>query len=283
MATNNSDVIALNVGGVIYTTLRKTLTKYSDSHLAQMFRASIVAIEVDGVDVFNPCGAQDTPTVPPQDSHGNHVIDRDGELFRYVLNFLRTGQLNLPDGFVHTDALIAEADFYNIAEFKRALLTKTCLQVEERIYDQSGKRYQGTYSDWTILGDPAPLLWLAEVGVFSQDSETGPTISEGGRKLHRSWYNDVRIAVSQEGYQYGFCQPEKPILKECIFNEITALGYKLKRKINGVASTLTINDHVKAFVHLNVEKSHTYIFQVYAGAVTGHRLSARCRSAQNGI
>ena len=93
--------VTLNVGGVLYTTTRTTLTKYPDCMLANMFS-----------------GKHTTAT----DANGNYFIDRDGSLFRYVLNFLRSAQLNLPEDFKDLDQLKNEADFYQL-EPLIALLT----------------------------------------------------------------------------------------------------------------------------------------------------------------
>ena len=46
---------------------------------------------------------------------------RDGQLFRFVLNFLRSAELNLPDNFKETKQLSQEADFYQIAPMIEAL------------------------------------------------------------------------------------------------------------------------------------------------------------------
>ena len=42
------------------------------------------------------------------------LLDRDGHLFRYILNFLRDKCLNLPDNFSEYAQLRQEADFYQI-------------------------------------------------------------------------------------------------------------------------------------------------------------------------
>ena len=48
------------------------------------------------------------------DENGYYFIDRDGTLFGYVLNFLRSSQLAVPDGFKNLSQLAVEADFYQI-------------------------------------------------------------------------------------------------------------------------------------------------------------------------
>lgn len=50
------------------------------------------------------------------DENGCHFIDRDGELFRYILNYIRSSRLSLPTGFTELDHLSAEADFYQISQ-----------------------------------------------------------------------------------------------------------------------------------------------------------------------
>ena len=93
MALNGTDIIHLNVGGVVYMTTRGTLCKYPDSMIGAMFRGEI-------------------PSTVDRD--GNFFIDRDGNLFQYVLNYLRSCQLALPSDFKDLDLLICEADFYQI-------------------------------------------------------------------------------------------------------------------------------------------------------------------------
>ena len=45
---------------------------------------------------------------------GSFFIDRDGTYFRFILNFLRTGKLTLPEGATFTKELEEEAEFYQI-------------------------------------------------------------------------------------------------------------------------------------------------------------------------
>lgn len=93
MKDERKAIVELNVGGSVYTTSRTTLLSCPDSMLARMLESS-VAIAVD--------------------NQQRLFIDRDGPLFRYILNFLRDKRLNLPERFEEYAQLYAEADFYRI-------------------------------------------------------------------------------------------------------------------------------------------------------------------------
>jgi len=45
---------------------------------------------------------------------GAFFIDRDGTHFRFILNYLRTGKLTLPEGATFVKELLEEAEFYQI-------------------------------------------------------------------------------------------------------------------------------------------------------------------------
>ena len=45
---------------------------------------------------------------------GSFFIDRDGTHFRFILNYLRTGKLTLPEGATFLKELLEEAEFYQI-------------------------------------------------------------------------------------------------------------------------------------------------------------------------
>jgi hypothetical protein len=88
-----NEIIELNVGGSQYTTSRTTIMSCPDSMLARMISGLI-----------------QTAT----DSTGRLFIDRDGTLFRHILNYLRDKRLNLPENFSEYAQLRQEADFYRI-------------------------------------------------------------------------------------------------------------------------------------------------------------------------
>lgn len=87
------DPVSLNVGGEIYTTTLDTLTRCRDSMLGAMFTGQIPVL---------------------RDNRGNIFIDRDGKVFRYILNYLRSSSLDLPDSFSELALLQREADFFQI-------------------------------------------------------------------------------------------------------------------------------------------------------------------------
>ena len=96
-----SSIVELNVGGVFYTTATETLTKNADSTLAEMFSSSK--------------GKEATATVV-KDAKGKYFLDRDGVLFRYVLDYLRNGRLVLPENFHEKDRLKCEAVYYGLPD-----------------------------------------------------------------------------------------------------------------------------------------------------------------------
>ncbi|XP_043928630.1 BTB/POZ domain-containing protein KCTD21 [Protopterus annectens] len=98
-----SEPITLNVGGKLYTTSLSTLTCCSDSMLGTMFSGKMPI---------------------KKDNHGNCFIDRDGKIFRYILNFLRTSHLDLPEDFQEMSLLKREADFYQIQPLIEVLKEK---------------------------------------------------------------------------------------------------------------------------------------------------------------
>ncbi|CAL4063797.1 unnamed protein product [Meganyctiphanes norvegica] len=95
-------IIELNVGGVFYTTTLTTLVKEQDSLLGDMFS-----------------GKSKQPVL--RDSKGKFFIDRDGVLFRYVLDYLRNQKLVLPENFSENDRLKNEAEYYDLPDMVESL------------------------------------------------------------------------------------------------------------------------------------------------------------------
>lgn len=115
------DIVSLNVGGTFYTTTRSTLRRFSGSMLHAMFSGAMPS------------------TI---DSDGRYFIDRDGRMFQYILNYLRSTKLSLPKDFDEFDSLIAEVDFFQIdllyeeiVELRLNLIRKSTALTEARFLE----------------------------------------------------------------------------------------------------------------------------------------------------
>ncbi|XP_034947153.1 BTB/POZ domain-containing protein kctd15-like isoform X4 [Chelonus insularis] len=95
--------VHIDVGGTIYTSSLETLTKYPESKLAKLFNGSI-PIMLDSL-------------------KQHYFIDRDGGMFRHILNFMRNSRLLIPDNFADLDLLLEEARYFDI--------TPMCRQIEQ--------------------------------------------------------------------------------------------------------------------------------------------------------
>ncbi|XP_041123175.1 BTB/POZ domain-containing protein KCTD16-like [Polyodon spathula] len=90
-----SDVIELNVGGQVYFTRHTTLISIPNSLFGK---------------IFSP--KKDLTNDLPRDTKGRYFIDRDGFLFRYILDYLRDKQVVLPDHFPERGRLKREAEYF---------------------------------------------------------------------------------------------------------------------------------------------------------------------------
>jgi len=88
--------VHIDVGGKIYTSSLDTLTKFPDSRLSKMFCGGIPIV----LDTLKQ----------------HYFIDRDGGMFRHILNFMRTGRPILPENFQHVDLLLEEAKYFELPE-----------------------------------------------------------------------------------------------------------------------------------------------------------------------
>ena len=94
---HGGNTVELNVGGVMYTTSVDTLVKQPDSLLASLFKDSSKSRLV-------------------RDSKGKVFIDRDGVLFRYILDYLRNLKLVLPENFHERERLKQEAEYFKLPD-----------------------------------------------------------------------------------------------------------------------------------------------------------------------
>ncbi|XP_029447028.1 BTB/POZ domain-containing protein KCTD1 isoform X2 [Rhinatrema bivittatum] len=92
--TKSNAPVHIDVGGHMYTSSLATLTKYHDSRIGRLF---------DG-----------TEPIVLDSLKQHYFIDRDGQMFRYILNFLRTSKLLIPDDFKDYSLLYEEAKYFQL-------------------------------------------------------------------------------------------------------------------------------------------------------------------------
>ncbi|CAA9989902.1 kelch protein K13, putative [Plasmodium knowlesi strain H] len=87
-------MIDINVGGAIFETSRHTLTQQKDSFIEKLLSGRYHVT---------------------RDKQGRIFLDRDSELFRIILNFLRNPlTVPIPKDLSESEALLKEAEFYGI-------------------------------------------------------------------------------------------------------------------------------------------------------------------------
>ncbi|XP_078543511.1 BTB/POZ domain-containing protein KCTD1 isoform X1 [Lissotriton helveticus] len=92
--TKSNAPVHIDVGGHMYTSSLATLTKYPDSRISRLF---------DG-----------TEPIVLDSLKQHYFIDRDGQMFRYILNFMRTSKLLLSDDFKEYSLLYEEAKYFQL-------------------------------------------------------------------------------------------------------------------------------------------------------------------------
>ncbi|KFV61454.1 BTB/POZ domain-containing protein KCTD8, partial [Dryobates pubescens] len=103
------EIIELNVGGQVYITRHPTLVSVPGSLLWEMF-------------------TQKNVRSLARDSKGRFFVDRDGFLFRYILDYMRDQQLVLPDHFPERSRLQREAEYFMLPELVKLLAPKLSKQ-----------------------------------------------------------------------------------------------------------------------------------------------------------
>ncbi|XP_019384049.1 PREDICTED: BTB/POZ domain-containing protein KCTD12, partial [Crocodylus porosus] len=103
--------VELNVGGQVYVTRRCTVAAVRDSLLWRMFSPQ------PGPGPGQAAAAAELP----RDSKGRFFLDRDGFLFRYILDYLRDLTLVLPDRFPERSRLQREAEYFQLPDLARRL------------------------------------------------------------------------------------------------------------------------------------------------------------------
>ncbi|KEG11348.1 Kelch repeat-containing protein [Trypanosoma grayi] len=96
---NDSGIVSLNVGGQHFATRLETLRKYPHSVLGQMFTKPIAA--------------------PRDHRDGSYFLDRNGSVFGFILDYLRTGTLVVPRDPVTYTILRREIGFCGLPVYSQ--------------------------------------------------------------------------------------------------------------------------------------------------------------------
>src|SRR3990167_652728 len=131
------ELVKLNVGGVKYITAKSTLFSKGENFFTLL--------------VENDEGKR-VPSL--RDDEGYIFVDRDGELFRHVLNYLRTGKLFKPDNLPLAQ-LELELDFYQVkravddrSELRKENLINTKSSGDFATFSQILDRWRSEASEW---------------------------------------------------------------------------------------------------------------------------------------
>nr|XP_032629985.1 potassium channel regulatory protein isoform X3 [Chelonoidis abingdonii] len=141
---SNQEIAILNVGGSKFTTWVSTLRRFPESRLARMLNGNDHEFRL---------------------VNGQFFVDRDGTLFNYILDFLRTLQLSLPTDFSDYQRLQREADFYELHSLADLLSQENLLKPRPEILEvrfllqetQAFFRVFGSCSNTIELLTPLPL------------------------------------------------------------------------------------------------------------------------------
>ncbi|CAE7444843.1 Kctd8 [Symbiodinium necroappetens] len=108
-----SPVLRLNVGGKEYVTSLSTLRRVDSGMLAKMFGSNLPSATIGGA----------------------YFIDRDGDLFRFVLSYLRDGAVELPSSFQELRRLEREASFFLLPGMLQLIRSKMSeVHLEVRLF-----------------------------------------------------------------------------------------------------------------------------------------------------
>uniref|UniRef100_A0A336L2T4 CSON003396 protein n=1 Tax=Culicoides sonorensis TaxID=179676 RepID=A0A336L2T4_CULSO len=159
--------VHIDVGGTIYTSSLETLTKYADSKLAKLFSGGI-PIVLDSL-------------------KQHYFIDRDGESFKHILNFMRNSKLLVPDNFTELDLLLEEAKYFDIVPMVK--------QIEKLKRDRNKNGYNNNYAQ-------------------TSESNKNPHITNSYRSNHCDTFEVVALHVSPDLGERILFSANRSILEE---------------------------------------------------------------------
>nr|XP_006819272.1 PREDICTED: BTB/POZ domain-containing protein KCTD4-like [Saccoglossus kowalevskii] len=207
------EIINLNVGGKLYSTTRSTLTRYPDTMLGAMFSGRMPSLK---------------------DAHGNYFIDRNGDMFKYILEFLRNGSIHLPEDFKDFGALAVEADFYQIAEISE-YLDKKSKSADEDILEIEYHRNE-FQCGWIIYSSDDVLKSLTSIGCFYDESNQR-LVKLGHRR------SEIKKKYEEEGLYCDLKHSERALFlnRVALFKDLSRVGFRLLSSTSYASAGTAVN------------------------------------------
>jgi len=163
-----ADPIDLNVGGTHFFTTLATLTSRPHSYLGKMFSTNSTTCTSDG----------------------SFFIDRDSSTFRYILDYLREGDLLVESGdVILRQRLYSDAEFYNLTELFDYLL-----------WSSLSEGMSLSYAEFTFLDEELGDYRMG--GLFFQASVDGDRASTFHSKCNSEGAT-LTIVETTAGYMFG--------------------------------------------------------------------------------
>jgi hypothetical protein len=113
------------------------------------------------------------------DSDGEFFIDRDGEYFHVILNFLRDGEVDVPEDQIMGNRILREAKFYNIEPLVQVLSSDAVAKVNAALQESQAMDWK---LDANTLSSPIANLSDSNCRTITKDDKTGHHVSICGDK-----------------------------------------------------------------------------------------------------
>ena len=218
MELNSNEIVQFDVGGRLFKTSRSLIDEHEGTMLARLVS-----------DTW-----QEDPTKPV-------FIDRDGDIFAQVLNYLRYGSITLPDKMVK-DMFLRDLDFYGILPVEGSVKTASeawAIQVDNRHKEietlETEKKDLEAKRLCLVLKDDIDLLanycaseQLLYVSIFSFPLGSSTQPSQQMKDQKRLWNAAVHVHRTGESNETFQKSLSKFGLRLQEINERNRYWYELK-------------------------------------------------------
>lgn len=162
-----------------------------------------------------------------KDINGRYFIDRDGDVFHYVLNYLRKGTCCLPKSETEKDELREEAEFYQLDGLLR-LINSSQLGIT------MGRRSLGiakeSGSGQKVLNDVDRILMpfieeATESGASAVEIQFGYNYTNAVMELVNKSCQTLKVPEDQGGYKKICEYMKNPVLSRLVMHHFQSRGF----------------------------------------------------------